>query len=94
VYENPPENTALAQRIRFGRIEGGRKAGHSTMPKARAQASRVTFDQFVEVTFSAMLRALEARKLPTGPILIGIIWRPEAGARGGIGQPLGRAAED
>lgn len=73
-------------------MEGGRKAGQSTMPKAAAKAPRITFDQFVEVTFSAMLRALEARKLPHGPILIGIIWRPEAGGRGGIGQPLGRAA--
>ncbi len=44
-------------------------------------ARSITFEDFTEVTFQAVLRALEARKLPRGPIIIGIIWAPE-GLRG------------
>jgi len=37
----------------------------------------ITFEQFTESTMTAVLRAVEARKLPHGPIIIGIIWSPQ-----------------
>ena len=55
----------------------------------RPVTARLPFDQFVEVTLASLLRALEARKVPHGPILIGIIYRPEepvakGGGRAGV----------
>jgi len=62
------------------------------MPKPikRTAASSITIEEFTEVTLGAVLRALEARKLPRGPIIIGIIWMPE-GLRGlpGANSPIG-----
>jgi len=55
-------------------------------PKApTAAAAQITFEQFTETTLGAVLRAVEAQKLPHRPILIGIIWNPEGipgGAQG------------
>jgi hypothetical protein len=54
---------------------------------------RITVDEFAEVTFAAVLRALENRRLvPRGPIIYGIIWFPEplSGAEAGR---LGGAAK-
>ena len=40
--------------------------------------AKISVDEFAEVTFNAILRALEARKIPPkGPIIFGIIWFPE-----------------
>jgi len=46
-------------------------------PKAPPTAPSITFEQFTETTLGAVLRAVEAQKLPHRPILIGIIWNPE-----------------
>jgi hypothetical protein len=46
-------------------------------------APSISFEQFAEVSLNAVLRALEARQLPRGPIIIGIIYDP---AR--IGGPI------
>lgn len=37
----------------------------------------IPFDQFTESTLAAVLRAVEAQKLPHLPIIIGIIWNPQ-----------------
>ncbi len=42
------------------------------------KAQSITFEQFTESTLSAVLRAVEAQKLPHSPIIIGIIWYPKA----------------
>jgi hypothetical protein len=44
---------------------------------APAPASQITFEQFTESTLGAVLRAVEAQKLPHSPIVIGIVWNPE-----------------
>jgi hypothetical protein len=55
---------------------------------------RITVDEFAEVTFSAILRALETRKLrPGGPIIYGIIWFPEAFHGGEIVGPGGAKSQ-
>jgi len=47
-------------------------------PKApTTPAAQITFEQFTETTLRAVLRAVEAQKLPHRPIIIGIIWNPE-----------------
>ncbi len=58
------------------------------MAEQRREASApslgsIRFDEFTESTMRAILRAVEAQKLPHGPILIGIIWRPELGPQEG-----------
>lgn len=60
------------------------------MPRESKSAGgrSVTVEEFTEVTLGAVLRALEARKLPRGPIIIGIIWAPEA-LRGLMGSQSG-----
>ena len=45
-------------------------------PKPTTPAPHITFEQFTESTVGAVLRAVEAQKLPHRPILIGIIWNP------------------
>ena len=52
-------------------------------PKAGATAaSRITFEDFLDVANNSVLRAIQAQKLPTnkpwpfGPIIIGIIYNP------------------
>jgi hypothetical protein len=53
--------------------------------KRRARtASTITFEEFTEVSLGAVLRALEARQLPRGPIIIGIIYDPTQRQRLGI----------
>lgn len=42
--------------------------------------SRIGVDEFTEATFSAVLRATEARGLPPQRIIYGIIWDPAEGA--------------
>jgi hypothetical protein len=51
---------------------------------AERLAQRITVDEFTEVTFNAVFRALQERKVPLGPIIYGIIYMPE-GLQGGIG---------
>jgi hypothetical protein len=46
-------------------------------PQKPTAPPSITFEQFTESTMSAVLRAVEARKLPHGPIIIGIIWNPQ-----------------
>jgi len=61
------------------------------MAKATVQAAKIPFEDFTVAVSSALLRAIETRKLPRGPILVGIIlWpadiRPGAGSfQAGIG---------
>ena len=50
-----------------------------------ASTQRIPFDQFVETTLGSLLRALSARKYPLGPIILGIIYRPEFGREFGAG---------
>jgi hypothetical protein len=38
---------------------------------------RIGVEEFTEVTFNAVLRAVEAQKFPRGPIIYGIIYMPE-----------------
>ncbi|GEM_PF-5591758 len=57
------------------------------MPKTPRRAASISFEHFTEVTTAALLRALELRRGPFGPILIGIIYYP-----GGLGAP-GRGAQ-
>jgi len=53
--------------------------------KRRARtASTISFEEFAEVSLSAVLRALEARQLPRGPIIIGIVYDPTQRLRSGI----------
>jgi hypothetical protein len=49
--------------------------------KGANAASRITMEEFTEVTLGGVLRAIEARKLPLGPIIYGIIWTPDLGSR-------------
>jgi hypothetical protein len=42
---------------------------------------KITFEEFTELTLGGVLRAIESRKLPPGPIIFGIIWTPELGSR-------------
>lgn len=49
--------------------------------RPRSRAAKISFEEFTEVTLASVLRAVEARKLPLGPIIVGIIWTPELGAR-------------
>ncbi len=42
-----------------------------------ATPQSITFEQFTESTMAAVLRATAARKLPNGPIIIGVIWTPQ-----------------
>jgi hypothetical protein len=42
------------------------------------KAPSIPFDQFTESTLAAVFRAVEAQKLPHLPIIIGIIWNPQA----------------
>ncbi len=60
---------------------------------APRRAASIPFDQFTEQTLSAVLRAVEAQKLPQRPIIIGIIWNPQGlpgfqgvGGRGAAGK--------
>ena len=48
------------------------------------KAAVIPFDQFTEETLGAVLRAVEAQKIPHRPIIIGIIWVPEG--LGGLGR--------
>ena len=41
------------------------------------RAASIPFDQFTESTLAAILRAVQAQKLPHLPIIIGIIWNPQ-----------------
>ena len=51
-------------------------------------SERISVDEFAEVTFNAILRALEARKIPPrGPIIYGIIWFPESLPGGEVMKP-------
>ena len=60
------------------------------MPKKQRKAASISFEQFTEVTTAALLRALEVRKLPYGPILIGIVYYPGGlGSAGGPAQLIG-----
>src|SRR6266567_4186429 len=61
------------------------KAPSAAAPRAAAPsaASKITFEQFTESTMGAVLRAVDARKLPHQPIIIGIIWHPGLGGGGG-----------
>ena len=56
-------------------------------------AGRITVDEFTQVTFNAVLKALQERKVPHGPLIYGIIWLPE-GVRSGVGAEatVGRSA--
>lgn len=51
------------------------------MPEQLRRPAKITLEEFTEVTLAGVLRAIEARKLPLGPIIFGIIWTPELGAR-------------
>jgi hypothetical protein len=51
---------------------------------SRASARSISFDEFTEATFSAVLRATAARKLPHGPIIVGIVYWPELKPPSGI----------
>lgn len=63
------------------------------MPKTPRRAASISFEQFTEVTTTALLRALEVRKRPFGPILIGIVYYPEGfGPAGRPGQVIGPGA--
>jgi hypothetical protein len=64
------------------------------MPKPTPQVSRISLEEFTEVTLNSVVRAMEARsrpdrKFPFGPIIFGIIWYPESptGLPGEIIQP-------
>lgn len=65
-----------------------RRAARAAAPTA----TRITVDQFAEVTMSALIRALERRPGPKvlGPIIYGFIYFPQGmpgeivGPRGGI----------
>ncbi len=60
--------------------------------KRRARtASTITFEEFTEVSLGAVLRALESRKLPGGPIIIGIIYDPTQRLRSGIASQTSRS---
>ena len=51
--------------------------------------ARIGVEEFAEVTFNAVLRAVEAQKFPRGPIIYGIIYMPE-GLPGEVLQQLPR----
>jgi hypothetical protein len=51
------------------------------MEEKRNATPKITLEDFAEVTLGGVLRAIESRKLPLGPIIFGIIWTPELGAR-------------
>jgi len=65
------------------------------MPRATRQAAKISFDDFTVAVSSALLRAVDARKLPRMPILIGIVFwpgefgQPGGGTRPGAGGPAG-----
>jgi hypothetical protein len=40
-------------------------------------AGKITVEDFTEATFNAVLRAIEARKFPHGPIIYGIVYMPQ-----------------
>jgi len=42
------------------------------------KAASIPFDQFTESTLTAVFRAVEAQKLTHVPIIIGIVWNPQA----------------
>jgi hypothetical protein len=46
-------------------------------PTPPAPPAHISFEQFTESTLGAVLRAVEAQKLPHAPIIIGIVWNPE-----------------
>ena len=54
-----------------------------------AEPKPINLEQFTQLTFESVLRAMEARKLPPtkfpGPIIFGIIWWPEGIAAPGVG---------
>jgi hypothetical protein len=58
----------------------GQPAPNTTLP------ARIGVEEFTEVTFNAVLRAIEAQKFPRGPIIYGIIYVPE-GLPGEVVQP-------
>ncbi len=63
------------------------------MPRTSQKAATISFEQFTEVATAALLRALETRKRPFGPILIGIIYYPQGlGSAGGPAQVIGPGA--
>lgn len=57
------------------------------MAEEPRRASQISLEEFTEVTVGAVLRAIEARKFPRGPIIIGIIYTPE-----GLTEAFGQAA--
>src|ERR1700730_1369316 len=52
----------------------------------REALKTVSVEQFTEVTFNAVLRAIDAQKFPHGPIIYGIIYMPE-GVQGAVIAP-------
>jgi hypothetical protein len=57
--------------------------------------SKIGFEQFIEVTTASLMRAIATQRFPRGPILIGIIYRPEdlgLGSGGGLGPIAGPRA--
>ena len=48
------------------------------MANESKRAASIPFDKFTESTLSAVLRAVEAQRLPHFPIIIGIVWNPQA----------------
>jgi hypothetical protein len=61
----------------------------SEQPKSSSESMKITFDQFTEVTLNAVLRAIEARRFPGGPIIIGIIYNPQGLPGEVIGRQVG-----
>jgi hypothetical protein len=50
---------------------------------AKSLPANISVSEFTEATFAAVMRAIEARQFPRGPIIYGIIYLPqEVGAAG------------
>ena len=67
------------------------EAMHMAEAEKQARIANITVEEFAEVTFKSVLRALESRqgkRFPIGPIIYGIIAWPE-GFPGEIVNPTG-----
>jgi hypothetical protein len=52
-------------------------AGSSNPMPGRATAAHISVEEFTEATFNAVLRAIDARQFPHGPIIYGIWYLPQ-----------------
>jgi hypothetical protein len=57
----------------------GKQGAGPSHPEGAASVGQISVQDFAEISFKAVMRAIEAQKFPHGPIIWGIIYQPQLG---------------